>query len=112
LWNLNRFIRLAEATGVPTAQYYIRFHDLISTPLKLLGMVLIAAAFSMRPSRMGGTLSLVVFAIAAGFVLYMITQISSALGESGKAPLILAAWGPALIATLLAITGLLHLEDG
>ncbi len=112
LWNLNRFIRLAEAAGLSTNSYYLRYHDLLSTPLKLLGMVLIAAAFSMRPSRMGGTLRLVVFSISTGFILYMITEIATALGESGSVPLLMAAWSPAMIATLFAVTGLLHLEDG
>ena len=112
LWNLNRFIRLAQATGLSTRAYYLRYHDLLSTPLKLLGMVLIAAGFSMRPSRMGGALILVVFSIATGFILYIITEIATALGEAGSVPLVVAAWSPAIIATLLAITGLLHLEDG
>ena len=112
LWNLNRFIRLAQATGLSTRAYYLRYHDLLSTPLKLLGMVLIAAGFSMRPTRMGGALVLVVFSIATGFILYIITEIATALGEAGSVPLVVAAWSPAIIATLLAITGLLHLEDG
>ena len=75
-------------------------------------MVLIAAGFSMRPTRMGGALVLVVFSIATGFILYIITEIATALGEAGSVPLVVAAWSPAIIATLLAITGLLHLEDG
>lgn len=112
LWSINRFIRLAQAAGLSTNSYYLRYHDLLSTPLKLLGMVLIAAAFSMRPSRMGGTLRLVVFSIAVGFLLYMITAVATALGESGKVPLLMAAWSPAIVATLFAITGLLHLEEG
>jgi lipopolysaccharide export system permease protein len=112
LWQLPRFILLAEAAGLPTARYHIRFHDLCATPLKLLAMVLIAAAFSMRPVRMGGALELMVLSIGAGFLLYILSELSTALGESGLAPAALAAWAPALIATLAAVTALLHLEDG
>ena len=112
IWDLNRFIALAEAAGLSTTRYYLRYHDLLSTPLKLLGMVLIAAAFSMRPVRLGGTLRLLLVAIGTGFVLYIITEFATALGESGTVPLAMAAWAPAIIATLLALTGLLHLEDG
>ena len=112
LWQLPRFILLAEATGLPTDRYHIRFHDLCATPLKLLAMILIAAAFSLRPMRMGGALSLLIFSIGAGFLLYMLSEISTALGESGLAPIALAAWTPAVIATLAAVTALLHLEDG
>ena len=112
LWQLPRFIALAEAAGLPTVRYNIRFHDLCATPLKLLAMVLIAAAFSLRPSRMGGALSLVIYSLGAGFALYVLSEISTAMGESGIAPVSLAAWTPAVVATLVAITALLHLEDG
>ena len=112
MWQLRRFIRLAETAGLSTNQYFLRFHDLLSTPLKLLGMVLIAATFSMRPIRQGGMLRLVLVSIGAGFFLYIATAVSTALGESGTVSLIMAAWAPAVIATLLAVTGILHLEDG
>ena len=112
LWQLPRFIVLAEAAGLPTVRYHIRFHDLCSTPLKLLAMVLIAAAFSLRPARMGGAMRLLLLSLGAGFLLYILSEISTALGESGIAPVALAAWTPAVIATLAAVTALLHLEDG
>ncbi|MEM8772368.1 MAG: LPS export ABC transporter permease LptG [Pseudomonadota bacterium] len=112
IWRLPRFIELAETAGLPTVRYQIRFHDLCATPLKLLAMVLIAAAFSMRPMRMGGQLQLVVLSIGAGFALYILSEISTALGESELAPVALAAWAPAVIAALAAGSVLLHLEDG
>lgn len=112
IWRLPRFMILAEAAGVPTVRYNMRFHDLCSTPLKLLAMVLIAAAFSMRPARAGGALQLAIVSVFAGFALYVLSEISTAMGESGLAPEALAAWIPALVASLAAVTALLHLEDG
>ena len=112
LWRLPKFILLAEAAGVPTAPYNIRFHDLCSTPLKLLAMVLIAALFSLRPVRSGGGFHLFLIAVGAGFGLYIISEISTALAESGTAPIALAAWTPAIVAALIAVTGLLQFEDG
>jgi lipopolysaccharide export system permease protein len=112
LWQLPRYVLLAEAAGLSTVRYNIRFHDLCSTPLKLLAMVLIAAAFSMRPARNGGVMYLAVVSIAAGFLLYLLSEISTAFGESGLAPVALAAWTPAIVATLAATTILLHVEEG
>jgi len=112
LWRLPRFIALAETAGLPTIKYQIRFHDLCSMPLKLLAMVLIAAAFSLRPVRLGGQLWLVLASIAAGFALYLTSEIATALGESELAPVALAAWSPAVIAALIAISILLQLEEG
>ncbi len=112
LWDLPRFIELAEAAGLPTVRYHIRFHDLCSMPLKLVAMVLIAGLFSLKPMRTGGAFRLLLSSIVAGFLLYMISEISTALGEAGSAPVALAAWTPALVATMIAIAGLLQFEDG
>ncbi len=112
IWRLPNFIVVAETAGLPTVRYSLRFHDLCSTPLKLVAMVLIAAAFSMRPVRAGGAFRLLLAAIAAGFLLYVLTEIAAALGESGAVPPALAAWIPALAATTAAAARLLHLEDG
>jgi lipopolysaccharide export system permease protein len=75
-------------------------------------MILIAAMFSLRPVRSGGAAQLLLFAVVAGFLLYVLSEISTALGESGVVPVALAAWAPAVVATLAAVTGLLHLEEG
>lgn len=112
LWRLPRFILLADAAGLPIGRYAMRFHDLCSTPLKLLAMVLIAALCAIRPSRSGGAFKLFGLATGAGFALYVLSELASALGESGVAPISLAAWTPAVVATLIAITGLLQFEDG
>lgn len=111
LWRLPKFILLAEAAGLPTVRYNLRFHDLCSTPLKLIGMVLIAAFFSLKPMRSGGALRLFLYALIAGFLLYILTQVASALGESGIAPEALAAWTPAIVATLVAVSALLQYEE-
>lgn len=112
IWDLPRFILLAEAAGLSTVRYNIRFHDLCSTPLKLMAMVLIAAMFSIGPVRSGGVLRLVLGAIGAGFFLYVLSELSTALGESGVAPEALAAWSPALIAVIFAIGMLMRHEEG
>ncbi len=112
IWKLPKFIVLAEAAGLPTLQYNIRFHDLCSTPLKLIAMVLIAATFSMRPYRQGGAFRLLLLAIAAGFLLYVLSQVSTALGLSGTVAAPLAAWIPALVASLTAAWALFQAEEG
>lgn len=111
IWRLPKFILLAKAAGLPTASYNIRFHDLCATPLKLIAMVLIAAMFSLRPIRSGRSFQLFLYAVGCGFLLYIVSEVSTALGESGVAPLALAAWAPAIIASLVAVSGLLYIEE-
>lgn len=111
VWDLPRFILLAEAAGLSTVRYNIRFHDLCSTPLKLTAMVLIAAIFSIGPMRSGGTPRLLLAAVASGFLLYVLSELSTALGESGVVPAPLAAWTPALAASIVAVSVLMRHEE-
>lgn len=111
IWDLPRYMMLAESVGLPTTRYNIRFHDLCSTPLKLTAMILIAALFSLGPARSGGAFRLLVAAVGSGFALYILSEISTALGESGIVPEALAAWTPALVATIVAVSLLMRLEE-
>ncbi|MCB2099009.1 MAG: LptF/LptG family permease [Parvularculaceae bacterium] len=74
-------------------------------------MVLIAAIFSMGPVRSGRPMRLFLGAAGAGFGLYVLSEISTALGESGVAPEALAAWAPAIIAVIFAVAVLMRHEE-
>lgn len=111
-FELPRFIVLAEAAGLPTVRYAMRFHELCSTPLKLVAMVLIAAMFSLRPARLGGAFAMFIVAVVTGFGFYILSEVARALGAAGTAPAPLAAWTPALIGAVGAAWGLLNFEDG
>jgi len=58
------------------------------------------------------TVRLMVGGIAAGFLLFFLSNLVAALGQTGAIPVLLAAWAPAIVSTLLGLTMLLHLEDG
>ncbi len=111
IWDLPRFILLAEAAGLSTVRYNIRFHDLCSMPLKLSAMVLIAAIFSIGPMKSGGAFRLLAAGVASGFLLYIISELSTALGESGVAPVAISAWAPAVIAVIIAVAALMRYEE-
>ena len=50
--------------------------------------------------------------VLAGFLLYFLTDLVLALGASGAIPVVLAAWTPAGVSSLLGLAMLFHLEDG
>ncbi|MEO1014307.1 MAG: LPS export ABC transporter permease LptG [Pseudomonadota bacterium] len=112
LWELPRYAEVAEAAGLPRVRYDMRFHDLCSTPLKLMAMVMIAAVFSLRPARSGAAFKMAAIGVCVGFALYFTTEVTGALGESGAAPAALAAWAPAVIGAIVSVTGLLMIEEG
>lgn len=111
-WSLPAFIDLLEQSGFSAQKHRLYFDSLLARPLMLCAMVLIAAIFSLRMQRRGGTTPLLISGVAAGFLVYFISDIVFALGASAVIPVALAAWTPAVISTLLGTFFLLHLEDG
>ena len=111
-WDLPGFIKTLEAAGFSAVKHRIYWHSILAVPMLLCAMVLIAATFSLRLTRRGGTGLLVVGGLLAGFLLFFLTDVVLALGMSGNIPVILSAWAPAGVATLLGLAMLFHLEDG
>jgi len=84
----------------------------LSTPLLLAAMILLAATFSLRLTRSGHTGLLLGAGVLTGFLLYFVSDVVHAFGIAGNLPIILAAWTPTGVCTLLGLSLLLHLEDG
>ncbi len=84
----------------------------LAMPFVLAAMVLIAAGFTMRHVRFGGTGRMVMLALFSGLSVFFLRNVAQVLGENGQIPVSLAAWAPPMIAGLLAVALLLHLEDG
>ncbi len=111
-WQLPRFINALESTGFSAASHRLRWHALLAEPLLLMAMVLVAATFSLRLTRRGGTTLLIAAGVATGFALFVLTNVVHALGVGGSIPAILAAWVPAGFSLAFGLSALLYLEDG
>jgi lipopolysaccharide export system permease protein len=111
-WSMAAVIERTQRAGLDTTRYQLRYQSLLARPLLLIAMVLVAASVSLRFFRFGGVTKLVIAGVAAGFVLYVATQLSEELGSSGIVNPVVAAWLPAMIGTMLGALALLHQEDG
>jgi lipopolysaccharide export system permease protein len=111
-WSLPRVVEDTESAGLDAVGYRLRFQSLLALPLLLAAMVLIAASFSLKLSRMGGVGLLVLGGVGAGFVLYVATKLVSDLGGAGVLSTPVAAWSPAIVANMLGALTLLNREDG
>ncbi|MBB5222301.1 lipopolysaccharide export system permease protein [Amaricoccus macauensis] len=111
-WELPRFIQQMEESGFSGLKHRLFFQTELAKPALYAAMVLIGAAFAMRPSRFGQTGVMILLAVLAGFALYFFKDFAESLGAQGNIPILVAAWSPPFAAILLAISLLLHLEDG
>ncbi|MBP1850745.1 lipopolysaccharide export system permease protein [Rhizobium halophytocola] len=111
-YDLSQKIAVAKSFGVSTKALETQFHSLLSLPLLLVAMTLIAATVSLKFSRFNQSRSVILGGIVAGFVLYVVTVLVKAFGSSGVIPPFVAAWIPVVVAMALGATVLLHQEDG
>ena len=111
-WHLPSFISMLEEAGFSALKHRIYWHSLLANPFLMTGMVLIAAVFSLRLPRRGKIGVLVVAGIITGFLMHFFTDIIFAFGAAGTLPILLAAWTPAMVVSMIGAALLLHLEDG
>ena len=112
VWELPEFIRSLEQAGFSAQRHRVWLQMELALPLVFVAMVMIAAGFTMRHTRFGRTGVMVMMALGMGIALYFLRSFAQVLGENGQIPVALAAWAPPLIAIMLSLGLVLHLEDG
>lgn len=111
-WELPNFIATIKAAGFSPIKYQMHFYYLILSPIFAASMVLIAAVFSLKPSRNYNTNLLMVSGIIVGFLVYFIKDIVYVLGLSGSIPVLIASISPILLTMLAGTLLIFHYEDG
>lgn len=111
-WQLSETISRREAAGLDATRYRLQYDILIARPLLLVAMVFVAATVSLRFFRFGGVSKLIAGGVAAGFVLYVVTELMRDLGNAGFVGPAMAACFPAVAGVLLGGLALLYQEDG
>lgn len=111
-WNLTAEAQDLERAGFSARAYRVWMQMELALPLLLAAMVMVAAGFTMRHARFGKTGQMVLYALLGGFFIFFLRNFAQVLGENGQIPIVVAAWSPPVAAALLALSLLLHLEDG
>ena len=111
-WRLGDTIVRSESAGLDATRYRLQYAILLARPLLFVAMVFVAASVSLRFFRFGGVAKMVLGGVAAGFVLYVVTELMRDLGTSGYVGPTVAAWFPAVVGSLLGTLALLYQEDG
>jgi lipopolysaccharide export system permease protein len=111
-WGLPGYIRAAQAAGFSATRYQLYLYTLYALPALFAAMVFMAASFSLKLAREGGTVKVILFSAAAGFGVYFFQDLTIVLGKTGAVPVLLAATAPALAAILIGMTLVFSQEDG
>ena len=78
----------------------------------LIAMVVLAATVSLRSFRSGGIQTMVIMGMVGGIGFFLLTEVSRQIGIAGLVSPTTAVWVPIGLALLVALTVLLHQEDG
>lgn len=111
-WELPGFIRSLKTIGLPPARHQLQFQSLLAQPILLCAMVFFAAAFSLRMSRRGGTMGIIMLGVLVGSSVFTLNNIVITLGANQTLPVVMAAWAIPLAALAASNASLLYLEDG
>ncbi|OSP55419.1 LPS export ABC transporter permease LptG [Pseudoruegeria sp. SK021] len=112
IWELPAFITALETAGFSARSHRVWLQSELCRPLSFVAMVLVGAIFTLRHTRFGHTGLMVLFAVLAGFTLFFTGNLTKVMADSGQIPVMLAVWSPPAAAILLALSMLLHFEDG
>ena len=112
VWQLPDLIQLAEKTGLSAGRYKMQYALLISRPMLLIAMVILAATVSLRSFRSGGIQTMVLVGMVGGIGFFLLTEVSRQIGMAGLISPAMAVWAPIGLALLVSLTVLLHQEDG
>lgn len=111
-WALPGFINTLEAAGFSGHRHRLYWHSLLAMPLMLGAMVLFAAVFTLKIGTRTSAARTLGAGVICSFLLYFMSDVIHAMGLSANLPVIMAAWSPAALATMLAMAMVFHLEDG
>ena len=111
-WKLPGEIQSLNRAGFSTMSHEIKWNKLLALPLTLIAMTVIGAAVSMRLTREGGTLRLLLTGGVIGFAVYFISNIIVAFGEAGSISIPLAVWAIPIFVLCCATAYLSRIEDG
>lgn len=112
IWELPAFIEQLQLAGFSARRHLMWYHLELSQPAMLVAMVLLSAAFTMRPQRFGHTGAMVMIAVGLGFAAYFLRNLVSLLGENGQLPIVAAAYATPAALILLALGVVMFMEDG
>jgi len=91
-WEFPETIKKTERAGFSTTSLRMQLNKLLALPIMLIAMTVIAAGVSMKLTREGGTLRLLIIGGVLGFAVYFADNVVSAFGEASALPILLAAW--------------------
>jgi lipopolysaccharide export system permease protein len=105
IYQLPRFIKSIEQAGIPATDYRLHLSKILSTPVLLIGISMLAARITLRNVSRGRQMWLFTRGTLLATAIFIFSYFMQVLGASLRVPAEFAAWTPAITILLIgAIT--------
>ncbi len=101
IYLLPSFIASLERAGIPAAQYRFHLYKMLSIPLLMVGITMLAARITLTNTLRGNRSRLFLRGALLSIVIFIFSYFMQVLGSSMRIPMSVAAWTPATVVSLL-----------
>ncbi|MEO5362952.1 MAG: LPS export ABC transporter permease LptG [Magnetococcus sp. DMHC-8] len=108
---VRHLIERTEREGYDATRLWVLLHGRLSQPATTLAAILLAFPFTLRLPRRGGVTRSLLLGLLIGFAMFVVINLSQALGLGGRLPPVLSAWAPVFFFTGIGGFLLIHLAD-
>lgn len=97
VWNLLSELKKIKQRGYYGQEIVITFNKYISLPIMLFCMVVISTIFTLKTNTEHNYFIYSFYGVSVGIFVYFLSDLSIALGKTGRVPLALSVWMPIIL---------------
>jgi lipopolysaccharide export system permease protein len=101
IYLLPSFISSLERAGIPATEYRFHLYKMLSTPLLMVGIAMLAARITLTNTSRGRKSRLFLRGALLSIIIFIFSYFMQVLGSSLRIPMSVAAWTPAIVVSLL-----------
>lgn len=110
IWNINKELQIIRERGYFGQELIIKLNKYLALPFVLFSMIVISTLFTLKTGYSFNNIAYAFFGILIGIILYFLTDLSIAIGKSGRIPLVFSIWIPVVLIMTLSVF-ILSIED-
>jgi len=111
IWNIKDEINQIKELGYYGQELIITLNKYLSLPFLLACMIVLSTFFTLKTGYQFNNFIYAFFGILTGIFIYFLSDLSIAIGKSGKIPLIMSVWVPVLLIMILSIYSIVKEND-
>ena len=108
IWNINAELKKIREYGYYGQELVITLNKYLSLPFLLFALTSFSTIFTLKINMKFSNFSYIFICVIIGIFIYFLSDLSIALGKSGKIPLPLSVWFPVIIIMTIPIYSLLN----